>query len=147
MTATDAAALHKRSIGANPSEWAAAYAKITVTAELNARTFDGHVYHMLNSQSRELGLSELFLDDTGTHKPRTRSGLGGGPNVKYPVFLIPDEEDGGFIAECPSLPGCMSEGDTEEEAIENIKEAIRGCVKVREELNMPSSVIVRYVEV
>jgi predicted RNase H-like HicB family nuclease len=40
------------------------------------------------------------------------------------VILIPDLEDGGFIVEVPSLPGCRSEGDTREEALENIRDAI-----------------------
>lgn len=39
------------------------------------------------------------------------------------VILIPDET-GGYVVEVPSLPGCISEGDTEEEALANIKEAI-----------------------
>lgn len=39
------------------------------------------------------------------------------------VILIPDET-GGYVVEVPSLPGCYSQGDTEEEALENIKEAI-----------------------
>jgi predicted RNase H-like HicB family nuclease len=39
------------------------------------------------------------------------------------VILIPDE-DGGFTVEVPSLPGCISQGDTVEEALANIKEAI-----------------------
>jgi predicted RNase H-like HicB family nuclease len=39
------------------------------------------------------------------------------------VILIPDET-GGFVVEVPSLPGCYSQGDTVEEALENIKEAI-----------------------
>ncbi len=40
------------------------------------------------------------------------------------VILIPDTEVGGFTVTVPSLPGCISEGDTEEEALANIKEAI-----------------------
>jgi predicted RNase H-like HicB family nuclease len=40
------------------------------------------------------------------------------------VILIPDLEVGGFTVTVPSLPGCISEGDTEEEALANIKEAI-----------------------
>lgn len=40
------------------------------------------------------------------------------------VVLIPDIESGGFTVIVPSLPGCISEGDTEEEALANIKDAI-----------------------
>ncbi len=39
------------------------------------------------------------------------------------VILIPDES-GGYIVEVPSLPGCYSQGDSETEALDNIKEAI-----------------------
>jgi predicted RNase H-like HicB family nuclease len=37
-------------------------------------------------------------------------------------------EDFGYIAHCPAIPGCHSQGNTMEEAIENIKDAIRGCL-------------------
>jgi predicted RNase H-like HicB family nuclease len=46
------------------------------------------------------------------------------------VVLIPDIEMGGFTAIVPSLPGCISEGDTEEEALANIKEAIELYIEV-----------------
>lgn len=49
---------------------------------------------------------------------------------KYPVILHPDTEDGGFWIECPSLPGCSSQGDTVEEALEMIKDAIEGHLEV-----------------
>jgi predicted RNase H-like HicB family nuclease len=49
--------------------------------------------------------------------------------IKFKVFLEEDKEDGGYIIECPALPGCASQGDTVEEALENIKEAIRGWLK------------------
>ena len=52
---------------------------------------------------------------------------------KYPVILHPDTEDGGFWIECPSLPGCSSQGDTVEEALEMIKDAIEGRLEVAEE--------------
>ncbi len=45
--------------------------------------------------------------------------------MKYRV-LIEQDEDGVFVAECPSLPGCLSQGRTRREALENIQEAIRG---------------------
>jgi antitoxin HicB len=43
--------------------------------------------------------------------------------VKYRVIVEPDE-DGVYVAEVPALPGCISQGRTRAEAIENIKEAI-----------------------
>jgi len=49
--------------------------------------------------------------------------------LKFNVFLEEDQEDGGYVIECPALPGCASQGDTVEEAVENIKEAIRGWLK------------------
>jgi predicted RNase H-like HicB family nuclease len=48
------------------------------------------------------------------------------------VVLYPGE-DGYWIAECPSLPGCVSQGETREKAITNIKEAIRGYIRALEE--------------
>ncbi len=47
----------------------------------------------------------------------------------FKVFLEPDEEAGGFVVTCPSLPGCYSQGDTVEEALDNIKEAIQLCLE------------------
>ena len=52
---------------------------------------------------------------------------------KYKVTLHPDLEDGGYWIECPSLTGCASQGDTVEEALEMIKDAIKGHLEVLEE--------------
>jgi predicted RNase H-like HicB family nuclease len=41
------------------------------------------------------------------------------------------DENGRYVVECPDLPGCLSEGDTLEEALDNINEAITGCLKSR----------------
>jgi predicted RNase H-like HicB family nuclease len=46
-------------------------------------------------------------------------------------------EDGYWIAECPSLPGCVSQGKTREDAIENVKEAIRGYVAALKDDGIP----------
>ena len=51
--------------------------------------------------------------------------------------LIYRGEDGYWIAECPSLPGCISQGQTREEAIENIREAIALTIEALEEDNLP----------
>ncbi len=49
--------------------------------------------------------------------------------LSFKVFVEEDKEDGGYVIECPALPGCASQGDTVDEAVENIKEAIRGWLK------------------
>ena len=54
--------------------------------------------------------------------------------MKYIVTLERDE-DGMWIVECPSIPGCVSQGSTKEAALENIEDAIRGCLEVRSERN------------
>lgn len=51
--------------------------------------------------------------------------------LELPVVLIPDE-DGGFVVECPVIPGCISQGDTREEALTNIKDAIELCLENQE---------------
>ena len=52
------------------------------------------------------------------------------------VIIYPGE-DGFFVAECPSLPGCISQGKTREEAIENIREAIQLYIEVLQEKGQP----------
>jgi predicted RNase H-like HicB family nuclease len=51
--------------------------------------------------------------------------------------LIYSDEDGYWIAECPSLPGCNSQGKTKQEAIANIKEAIELYIEVLQEKGQP----------
>jgi predicted RNase H-like HicB family nuclease len=57
------------------------------------------------------------------------------------------DEDGMWIAECYSIPGCVSQGKSKEEAILNIKDAIKLCLEVRAELGYPLTVETRQVEV
>ncbi len=66
--------------------------------------------------------------------------------MKVWVTLIQDE-DGMYIAECPSVPGCVSQGKTEQEAEANIREAIKECLVVRAEQGLPLTVTTREVEV
>jgi predicted RNase H-like HicB family nuclease len=51
----------------------------------------------------------------------------------YDVILHPDTEDGGFWVDCPTLPGCSSQGDIVEEALEMIKDAIKGHFAIQAE--------------
>jgi len=66
--------------------------------------------------------------------------------MKFIITLFQDE-DGVFIAECPAIPGCVSQGKTESEAEANIREAIKECLKVRAEKGMPLTVSTRQIEV
>jgi predicted RNase H-like HicB family nuclease len=52
------------------------------------------------------------------------------------VIIYPGE-DGWWVAECPSLPGCISQGKTREEAIDNIKEAIQAYIEALEKDCLP----------
>ena len=56
------------------------------------------------------------------------------------IVTLERDEDGWYIVECPAIPGCVSQGRTEEEAIENIKDAIVECLKVRAEQGLPLSI-------
>ena len=51
--------------------------------------------------------------------------------------IIQQDEDGMFVAECPSLPGCISQGKTREEALENIRDAITGYLESLKKHNEP----------
>lgn len=63
------------------------------------------------------------------------------------LITIFQDEDGVYIAECPSIPGCVSQGTTEEAAEKNVREAIKECLAVRAERGMPLTVTTREVEV
>jgi predicted RNase H-like HicB family nuclease len=51
--------------------------------------------------------------------------------------LIYPGEDGYWVAECPSLPGCVSQGKTKDEAVANIKDAVAGYVEALQEDDLP----------
>jgi len=66
--------------------------------------------------------------------------------MKFLVTLDRDE-DGVWVVECPSIPGCVSQGMTRDEAIENVRDAIHECLIVRAERGLPLTVETREVEV
>jgi predicted RNase H-like HicB family nuclease len=51
--------------------------------------------------------------------------------IELPIILLPGE-DGDIVAECPIIPGCISQGRTRGQALENIREAIELCLENRE---------------
>lgn len=78
--------------------------------------------------------------------------MSGAPRVGYtlpmklPVVLERDET-GMIVATCPAIPGCVSQGATEPEALANIREAILGCLEVRAEEGLPLTVRVVDIDV
>jgi len=60
---------------------------------------------------------------------------------------IDRDEDGVWIVECPSIPGCVSQGQSKDAALTNIRDAIRACLEVRAEQGLPLTVETRQVEV
>jgi predicted RNase H-like HicB family nuclease len=66
--------------------------------------------------------------------------------MKFNVTIDRDE-DGVWIVECPAIPGCVSQGKTKAEALENIKDAIKLCLEVRAERGLPLTVESAQVEV
>ena len=63
------------------------------------------------------------------------------------LVTLERDEAGMIVVECPSIPGCVSQGETEAEALANIREAIEGCLEARAANGMPLTVEVREVEI
>ncbi len=66
--------------------------------------------------------------------------------MRFSVTLDRDE-DGLWIAECPAIPGCISQGDTRDSAVENIRDAIKLSLEVRAEHGIPLTVEAQQAEV
>jgi predicted RNase H-like HicB family nuclease len=64
--------------------------------------------------------------------------------MKWRVILEPDAETGDWAVWCPELPGCASAGETEQEALENIREAIELYLD-QDELELPPDALIREV--
>ncbi len=54
--------------------------------------------------------------------------------MEYPIVIEQDAEAGGYVVFCPTLKGCVSQGETEEEALDNIKDAIKTYLESVEDL-------------
>ncbi len=62
-------------------------------------------------------------------------------------ITVDRDEDGVWIVECPAIPGCVSQGETREQALDNIKEAIALCLEVRAEKGLPLTIETQQIEV
>ena len=65
------------------------------------------------------------------------------------LVTVDRDEDGAWVAECPAIPGCgcVSQGDSREEAVESIRETIVLCLEVRAERGLPLTIETRQIEV
>ncbi len=63
------------------------------------------------------------------------------------VVTVDQDEDGVYVVECPAIPGCVSQGKSEEEALENIEDAIKRCLEVRAERGMPLTVVTHEIDI
>ena len=63
------------------------------------------------------------------------------------TITIDRDESGAWVAECPAIPGCVSQGETRSEAIANVREAIEACLEVRAERGLPLTVETQQLEV
>ncbi len=62
------------------------------------------------------------------------------------LVTIDRDEDGVWVVECPSIPGCVTQGATQDEALANVRDAIRLCLEVRAERSLPLTAEVQEVE-
>jgi predicted RNase H-like HicB family nuclease len=72
------------------------------------------------------------------YEPPTQSHIG---TWNLEISVIADELDGGFIAECANVPGAMSQGETKEEALENLIDAVQGIVAAQMEASFRDSAV------
>ena len=63
------------------------------------------------------------------------------------IVTVDRDEDGIWITECPAIPGCVSQGETKEQALANIQEAIQLCLVVRAEKGLPLTIETRQLDV
>lgn len=57
--------------------------------------------------------------------------------MEYKIILEPDPEDGGYVVHCPALAGCYSQGDTKEDALNNIREAMEAYIESLKKDGLP----------
>jgi antitoxin HicB len=63
--------------------------------------------------------------------------MGERPHYRIIIDPLPDEDGGGFVATVPDLPGCMSDGETEFETVQNVQDAIACWIEAAQENKRP----------
>ncbi len=112
--------------------------------ELDAEAWDRQIDDAQNGN-----LERLYLRLREEDGDQPKVAVDEEAKVKPMTFVTTwgQDEDGIWIVECPSIPGCVSQGETREEALANIREAIAACLEVRAERGLPLTVETRQVEV
>jgi predicted RNase H-like HicB family nuclease len=117
-----------------------------------ARNMDERVERMLAEARTSVNpgestqLAALLLNRGTWECLERRAEFGQSRKMKLSVTIDRDE-DGVWVAECPSIPGCVSQGKTKKQALKNIEEAIALCLEVRAERGLPLTIETRQVEV
>jgi predicted RNase H-like HicB family nuclease len=119
----------------NPARFACGHENAATENKLKHQTHNRFARRLLAKNS-------ICLDDGLNRTPK----LGKNNGMKLSVTIDRDE-DGMWVVECPSIPGCASQGKTKAEALKNIREAIALCLEVRAERGLPLTVETRQVEV
>jgi predicted RNase H-like HicB family nuclease len=116
------------------------------------REFPGAVYHLTARPDRQ---EDIFPDDNREHVYLAPVGLRWHDDPYWAAecgemrfnVTIDRDEDGVWVVECPAIPGCVSQGTTKDEALDNIAEAIKLCLEVRAEHGLPLTIETRQIDV
>ena len=101
----------------------------------------------LRHNEREATRTDRFPLDIGSSQTLSKSEKRGKVKIMKFLTTLERDEDGVWISECPSIPGCISQGDSRDEALANIREAIAACLEVRAERGLPLPIETLQVEV
>lgn len=63
------------------------------------------------------------------------------------IVTLEQDERGVWVADCPALPGCVSQGETRDAALANIRDAVTLCLEVRAEQGLPLAIETHEIEV
>ncbi|MFX4302961.1 type II toxin-antitoxin system HicB family antitoxin [Alicyclobacillus tolerans] len=131
--------------GFQPNDWVRVEGTVEFLYRLQGERENGVREIFAGKLVQDVGFNLKEYGHNASHITVEKQNVGEDMSKKYQVIL--HKCDDGYTVECPEIPGCFSEGDTEEEALENIKEAIKGCLDAREQLGYEDRLIVKTIEV
>lgn len=120
-----------------PAPWHVVWPPIRIEELLRDRESAANCYTSSYPPRSLIQKNRVFLDSKMERSLTT---------MKF-LMTLERDEDGVWIADCPSIPGCVSQGETRQDALDNIREAIAACLEVRADLGMPLTLETQQVEV